>query len=302
MSPTANSPLPSYTLTYGDAPAIEKVSWLGAGDFCDCYLVNDSHVFRFAKHASATAAMQREACLLPLLQPFITVAIPNIQVVGVQRVSGQGMMGYRFLSGEPLEAELLESLPPDIQAALIAQMVAFAHQLHAIPLTQIDGCNLPLLEPLPHLTTLITRGRRAVAPLLKEGAWEYYEQLLEIYSRDPTLHTYQPALLHGDLSPDHFLADTERGRLTGVIDFGDACIGDPAWDLIYICEDYGEATFNAFVSLYASDNAPLLKRKVRLYQQMNNIDYALTVLAVGVEDEIEEAICILEEQASFRVI
>lgn len=296
MSQTANSLLPSYTLTYGDAPAIEKVSWLGAGDFCDCYLVNDSHVFRFAKHASATAAMQRESCLLPLLQPFITVAIPNIQVAGVQRVSGQGMMGYRFLSGETLEAELLESLPADIQAVLIAQMVAFAHHLHAIPLTQIDGCNLPLLEPLPHLTTLITRGRRAVAPLLKEGVWEYYEQLLKFYSRDPTLHTYQPALLHGDLSPNHFLADTERGRLTGVIDFGDACIGDPAWDLRYICEDYGEATFNAFVSLYAPDDALLLKQKIRIYQHLNNVGYCLSMIAAGGESEIQEAVAFLVEQ------
>ena len=36
-------------------------------------------------------------------------------------------------------------------------------------------------------------------------------------------------LLHGDLKTDHLLA--MDGELTGVIDWGDASIGDPAWDL-----------------------------------------------------------------------
>ncbi|MFC6847283.1 phosphotransferase [Streptomyces caelestis] len=39
------------------------------------------------------------------------------------------------------------------------------------------------------------------------------------------------ALVHGDLGPGHLLA--QDGALTGVIDFGDAHIGDPAVDLAW---------------------------------------------------------------------
>jgi aminoglycoside 2''-phosphotransferase len=52
--------------------------------------------------------------------------------------------------------------------------------------------------------------------------------LLDLYVREPALHAYHPALLHGDLSPDHILDDATADRLTGIIDFGDACLGDPA--------------------------------------------------------------------------
>lgn len=39
----------------------------------------------------------------------------------------------------------------------------------------------------------------------------------------------QSLWLHGDLHPDNLLVDD--GRVTGVIDFGDLCCGDPATDL-----------------------------------------------------------------------
>lgn len=39
----------------------------------------------------------------------------------------------------------------------------------------------------------------------------------------------EPLWLHGDLHPANVVV--QGGRLTGVIDFGDLCAGDPAWDL-----------------------------------------------------------------------
>jgi aminoglycoside phosphotransferase (APT) family kinase protein len=42
--------------------------------------------------------------------------------------------------------------------------------------------------------------------------------------------TFTPALVHADLAPEHLLADPVTTRLTGVIDFEDAQIGDPAID------------------------------------------------------------------------
>lgn len=38
-------------------------------------------------------------------------------------------------------------------------------------------------------------------------------------------------LLHGDCQPVHFLLDDTRTTVTGVIDFGDTCIGEPVWDI-----------------------------------------------------------------------
>jgi aminoglycoside phosphotransferase (APT) family kinase protein len=43
-----------------------------------------------------------------------------------------------------------------------------------------------------------------------------------------TLSGFEPALLHADLGPEHLLV--RDGRLVGVIDWGEARIGDPGLD------------------------------------------------------------------------
>ena len=46
-----------------------------------------------------------------------------------------------------------------------------------------------------------------------------------------------PRLLHGDCQPDHFLLAAAPARLAGVVDFGDAVLGDPLWDLVVLTLD-----------------------------------------------------------------
>src|SRR5690606_20363597 len=43
-----------------------------------------------------------------------------------------------------------------------------------------------------------------------------------------------PVLLNGDLTAEHVLGERAGGRWapTGIFDFGDARLGDPAWDLL----------------------------------------------------------------------
>lgn len=42
----------------------------------------------------------------------------------------------------------------------------------------------------------------------------------------------QPVLVHGDVHGDHVFVDSDTGRLTGIIDFGDAWAGDPDYELL----------------------------------------------------------------------
>jgi hygromycin-B 7''-O-kinase len=45
-------------------------------------------------------------------------------------------------------------------------------------------------------------------------------------------HPFKPVLLHADLTDDHFFVQEREGRwqLTGLIDFGDAMVGDPLYE------------------------------------------------------------------------
>lgn len=288
--------LPPYTIENGSAPVVVHAAWLGAGDFCDACLVNDVYVFRFARHAAASAALRVECCLLPVLRQRLSIAVPAVEFAGRRADTGQAMMGYRLLPGEPLDRDVLDALPSRARDNLLAQIATFMRRLHDLPLQLISDCELPVLDPPIQLADALRRARQTLWPRLAPPAQQYYDDMLNLYLHEPALHRYEPAILHGDLSPDHVLVDAARSQITGIIDWGDAGIGDPASDFVYICEDYGAATLRRILAHYDRANAGLLERKVRILQQLNNVEYALSVL-YGDDEELAEALALLREQA-----
>ena len=58
------------------------------------------------------------------------------------------------------------------------------------------------------------------------------ERLWEDFLNNEAIFPFQPVLIHYDLACEHVLCDPERSVLTGVIDWGDATIGDPAMDFV----------------------------------------------------------------------
>jgi len=63
----------------------------------------------------------------------------------------------------------------------------------------------------------------------------------------------QGVLLHGDLTPRHVWND--EGRLAGLIDWGDAMVGDPLFDLARFSMASGEA-FQRFLRGYGGSTSP----------------------------------------------
>jgi aminoglycoside phosphotransferase (APT) family kinase protein len=66
-------------------------------------------------------------------------------------------------------------------------------------------------------------------------------------------------IIHGDLREAHLLIDAKAKRLTGVIDFGDAVVGDPAYDFTMLWM-LGEWAPSFALDAYGRASAGLLER------------------------------------------
>ncbi len=119
--------------------------------------------------------------------------------------------------------------------ALATWLGALLRHIHALP---IDD-NSPLRADWDAYTAFISTQRANVVELqiarnlLPEHLCLQLNQYLlpvEVLIN----HSNTPKLLHGDLNRDHVLGEWAGGHWqpTGVIDFGDARVGDPAYDLV----------------------------------------------------------------------
>jgi Ser/Thr protein kinase RdoA (MazF antagonist) len=98
---------------------------------------------------------------------------------------------------------------------------------------------------------------------------------------DTLAHTDVGALCHGDLKPAHILVDGDR--LSGVIDWGDAVAGDPAWDIARFAHRADLGSLSLLLEGYAPDPAMVeqLTWRIPLYAALWMLVDALVAHNLG---------------------
>lgn len=184
---------------------------LGEGEDFWALIANERRVYRFPKHDAAQARLESEIAVLPRLR-HLPCPVPEIDEVG--RPDGRDdlerpFVSYPWLHGEPASPATVPN--PD---ALLDQLATFLESLHATPaeapFTEAVGApNDPLPEKVAHPV-----GTRALSFIR--------DHLVEV----------PLAFCHEDLGCPHILVEPDTSRITGIIDWGDACFMDPAGDWI----------------------------------------------------------------------
>ena len=199
---------------------------------------------------------------LPWLAPHLSLRVP--EPVGQGHPAGGYPFPwaiYRWIDGQPYADELVED---ERQAA--ADLARFVAELRTIdpvagapragrrPLRELDAATRAAIDSLPNVI-----GRDAAT-----AAWECALQA-------PAWHG-TPVWIHTDLLRSNLLV--AGGRLSAVIDFGAAGIGDPAADVIAAWSVFGRAGRETFrAALGVGDGTWNRARGFALHQAVLIIPY-----------------------------
>lgn len=227
---------------------------IGVGWDNAVFAVGSEWVFRFPRRAIAVPGVEREIQVLPRLAGHVPSPISVPRWLGAPTESYPWpWWGGRLIAG----IELAESSLPDAgRGALGAQLGTFLRALHGPGLMRTVGASLPL-DPMRRgdLAVRVPYARRRLDQVTTAGLWQTtpeVERLLADAAEVPP--PSRTTVLHGDLHSRHVLVD-HAGGLTGVIDWGDVCAGDPAVDLsIVYAALVGEAR-SAFFDAYGPIDA-----------------------------------------------
>lgn len=195
--------------------------------------VNGELIFRFPMREDVIEYLQKEIRLLPVLEQALSTPIPHFDYIGHGDENYPFMfVGYRKLGGIALEDV---SIIPEQLAGLAPALATFLEELHSFPVERAVQAGVQ--ENTPEQWCERYRERYAdlqvrVFPLLDKNLRVKSEQLWEDFLNNEAIFTFQPMLIHCDLACEHIFCDPVRGVLTGVIDWGDATIGDPALDFV----------------------------------------------------------------------
>jgi aminoglycoside phosphotransferase (APT) family kinase protein len=210
--------------------------------------VDGEWIFRFPRRAEVVEWLRVEAALLPELAPRLPAPVPRFEFVDLD----QGrFVGYRKLAGEPLAHGARSG-------ALAARLGEFLRALHDFPVDRAR--RLTSRDWAAEKRATLERFRTTVLPLLDRSESTRGEALLDSTLAFP----FEPVLVHGDLGPEHVL---HRGdELTGVIDWSDARMGDPAIDLAWLLYGTSPPFAQQLLSEYGRADTALPERALAFHR------------------------------------
>lgn len=237
----------------------------------DVVIVNGEFIFRFPKQEHALKHLSKEIALLRLLQDHITLPIPS------PVYEADDCLGYRKVLGETLRRDQLLKFSKDDQQTIADQLAQFLRQLNSVPIEELEAAHIPPADALMKYdgwVRVYERIREKVFPLLMPHVRDWATEHFETYLSDRANFEYQLKLVDTDLPPYHILFDRQTRRLTGIIDFGCAGLGDPAIDLGVLMYNYGETFVQRLHRVYPE--AVTYQKRARFYAGAHELRWLLT--------------------------
>lgn len=205
----------------------------------------DGEIARFARTAEDARRLEVEFRLLPALADHLPVAVPGYLVRG--EWDGMPFGVYPMLPGRAVRAD--ELLAGGGQLAF--ELGAVLRALHGVSVEAVAATTGESMERgawWARKMAFFDECRSRALPLLPPGVRSAAESEIGGMATRVADGFVQPALSHNDLGLVHVL--TDGARLTGIIDWSDAEITDPAIDFVGVLGAGGLAAVEAVLRGY----------------------------------------------------
>lgn len=205
-------------------------------------------VVRTPRRADVVASARGEQRVLAFLRGRLPVAIPDWrlfqpEVIGYPRLGGTPVVTID--AGAPTWNVVDPAAPSPI---FLDSMAALFASLAAVPVDAAAAAGVPVVamaESRAALRRAMDTTREVLAP--PPGVWARWQRFVD----DDAMWPASPlALVHGDLHPGHLLVD-DTARVTGVLDWTEAKVTDPALDLAMFHGCFGRAALTALIDRVA---------------------------------------------------
>jgi aminoglycoside 2''-phosphotransferase len=246
--------------------------------------VNDERMFRFPRQEFSRKAFAVEKAFLSKFNSISPLPVPDY------KYRGDDFGGYRKIRGSSLSIELFQNLSESTQERIARQLGQFLSTIHNFPMDEAKRIGL-IEDWNGWYDKIIQNYRETVAPMLSPSTRKNTLQLIERTLAEP----FEARVLHGDFAlEDHVFFDVQRQELSGVIDFADVTINDPAHDFQNIVEYGSEGFYDMVMKHYQGRDDPTLLKRTMLRIETRPMLEASSSLLFGFQKRFKDRMEYLE--------
>jgi len=205
-------------------------------------ILDNKYVFRFPRKADYRSQLFSEISLLKYLKGKINFQIPDYKFIAKDK----SFAGYEMIQGVQLKKNIFDHLPQATKDTVAKQLAQFFTAVHNVPPKIAKKFVMGHDDPKKVYLDTVVKSKKFVFPRI---AKPYRQSLLDFFQKIKNIKFPKKTLIHYDIYYTHILFDTNKKRLTGVIDFDDKNFEDPAVDFLelwYYGQDFVENVYKYY--------------------------------------------------------
>ncbi|MFA5961658.1 MAG: aminoglycoside phosphotransferase family protein [Parcubacteria group bacterium] len=238
-------------------------------------LLDDNFVFRFPKRVGYDLRFRSELKLLKYLETKLNLPIPHYAYVAENIPCG----GYVKIPGIEMQPEIFNQLEEKQIEQIAKQLGNFLSILHQTPIDFVKEYGFGEARSSywwnkEQLGDTLQKLKELVFPRLEKEEISWIEHQIEQYSA--TSAGFENVVIHSNIKPEHIFIDPVKKSLTGVIDFSDVEIADPALDFSGLWY-YGDSFPEKVLSFYAGKIDEGFLKRSKFYYLMRDVNNMLEI-------------------------
>ena len=192
----------------------------------DVLVLDDNFIVRFAKEKLDKNSFAQEIKFLREFSKISNLKVPNYTLLSQDKSFG----GYEMIKGKELTPKMYQGLSLKKKQKVVQNLARFVSLLHNIPLKKAKQYDFEKYKSWAKWLEdkqkwFRNEFEKKVSKKLTAKQNKFIKNF--IASHYKSQYSVKPTLGHFDLSHDHIIMNKD-GSISGIIDFGDLTIGDPA--------------------------------------------------------------------------
>lgn len=212
------------------------------------FVINGQKAVRFPRRPDYAKKLPVEVAFLDYFRNLSPVTIPNL-TFHTDKITGLPYVTYDFIPGVQFKKNVFKTFSETELRQIARQIGGFLDKLHSFPTDRAKKLGVKQAESLETWQNKFEKIKYSVFPHIskteQDWATSLFNDFFEIVRKNPM----PLVVIHSDIMPEHIIVNPGTHVLSGIIDFGDVEIGDPAYDFAFLAK-YGKDFLNWTYEVY----------------------------------------------------
>ncbi|MFX0004800.1 MAG: phosphotransferase family protein [Candidatus Hodarchaeota archaeon] len=255
------------------------------------YEVKNRYIFRIPdklfRNIDGVHLIQNELKILYYIQKYVSVVIPEPIFISLD--SDCPLMGYEKIEGVPLSM-CFHKASKNEKSNIAREIGNFLSELHSDDLLQ-EALKNKIVDNIfscekyrEYWQNYFEKIEKKIFKLLGSNQKKWIWNLFDNFLTKQANFKFRYSIIHGDFDISNIIVDPKTFEITGIVDFEESRIYDPAADFLFYDEG-DEFLNNIFLSYRRKIDTNFEERMKFLYGQS-----CLTYIKFGMENDLPDMI------------